>query len=104
LGPAEIVGPDRRLPEEAVNVRGRQGRFFFDGQRLELYTADAAIVIFWEGQGGDFATPAGRHKAKATLFRAAAALRRADTSAKGASVGSDLPPPVAGGVEDRLSC
>jgi hypothetical protein len=76
------------LPREDLVVRGAPASFFEEGQRLEIYTGPATIVLF--GIGPD------------QLKRAAHSLR----GVAGSSVkpGAPLPAPAAGALEGELTC
>lgn len=61
--PHRLTPEGGQLPHQEGQVAGRRAAVFEDGRRLELYTADATVVIFGRSPG--------------QVRRAAAAVRRA---------------------------
>lgn len=84
------AGRDGPPPHVLTRIRGVPAALFDDGRRIELYTADATVVIF--AQEAKLAS------------RAAASLRGSVGSGVMVDVGDDLPDPAAGALEGRLPC
>lgn len=76
------------MPREDLRVRGAPASFFEEGQRLEIYTGRATIVLFGLG--------------REQLKRAAHALR--GVAGSSAQPGDSLPAPAVGALEGKLAC
>lgn len=76
-------------PHVQTKVRGVPAAVFDDGQRVEVYTGDATVVIW-----GQSAT------------RVAAAAKSLQGIHRGQAIGSgqELPPPEPGAIEGQLAC
>jgi hypothetical protein len=86
LGLYDPTIPGTPVPDRTT-VRGVPAAFFDDGERLEIHTGRALVVVFTASR-------------EASL-RLASALRGVNVPT---SPNEDLPPPVAGAVEGRILC